>query len=43
MKGFEMPAETPRWNQGLVGCARQIAETDDSPLRVLAGPGTGKK
>lgn len=37
-----MPAETTCWNQGLVGCARQIAETDDSPLRVLAGPGTGK-
>lgn len=38
-----MPEGTTCWNQGLVGCARQIAETDDSPLRVLAGPGTGKK
>jgi superfamily I DNA/RNA helicase len=30
------------WSQGLTGAARQVAETDDSPLRVLAGPGTGK-
>ncbi len=31
-----------RWDDGLAGTARTIAETDDSPLRVLAGPGTGK-
>jgi superfamily I DNA/RNA helicase len=30
------------WNDGIVGNALQIAETDDSPLRVMAGPGTGK-
>jgi DNA helicase-2/ATP-dependent DNA helicase PcrA len=30
------------WHQGLVGSARQIAATEDTPLRVLAGPGTGK-
>jgi len=30
------------WDQGLTGCARRIAETEDTPLRVLAGPGTGK-
>jgi len=30
------------WDQGLTGCTRRIAETDDTPLRVLAGPGTGK-
>jgi superfamily I DNA/RNA helicase len=33
---------TTTWDQGLVGSARQIAATDDTPLRVLAGPGTGK-
>lgn len=32
----------PNWADGLAGPARRIAETDDSPLRVLAGPGTGK-
>lgn len=32
----------PNWADGLAGAARRIAETDDSPLRVLAGPGTGK-
>ncbi len=31
-----------RWDDGLDGVARRIAETDVSPLRVLAGPGTGK-
>jgi len=31
-----------RWAQGLAGPVRSIAETHDSPLRVLAGPGTGK-
>lgn len=30
------------WDDGLTGTARNIAETDDSPLRVMAGPGTGK-
>jgi DNA helicase II / ATP-dependent DNA helicase PcrA len=30
------------WNEGLTGIALQIAQTDDSPLRVMAGPGTGK-
>ncbi len=30
------------WDDGLVGVARQIAATDNSPLRVMAGPGTGK-
>ena len=30
------------WDDGLFGTARNIAATDDSPLRVMAGPGTGK-
>lgn len=30
------------WDDGLQGTARQIAATDNSPLRVMAGPGTGK-
>jgi ATP-dependent DNA helicase UvrD/PcrA len=30
------------WDDGLVGTARNIAATPDSPLRVMAGPGTGK-
>lgn len=30
------------WDDGLVGTARSIAATDNSPLRVMAGPGTGK-
>lgn len=30
------------WNDGLVGVALQIAGTNHSPLRVMAGPGTGK-
>jgi len=30
------------WNDGLVGTALEIAGTNDSPLRVMAGPGTGK-
>lgn len=30
------------WNDGLTGAALQIASTPDSPLRVMAGPGTGK-
>jgi superfamily I DNA/RNA helicase len=31
-----------RWDDGLVGPARRIAELDHNPMRVLAGPGTGK-
>lgn len=30
------------WNEGLTGTAINIAATTASPLRVLAGPGTGK-
>ena len=30
------------WDDGLLGTERNIAATDDSPLRVMAGPGTGK-
>jgi DNA helicase-2/ATP-dependent DNA helicase PcrA len=30
------------WDDGLVGTARDIAATDRTPLRVMAGPGTGK-
>src|ERR1035441_7990739 len=30
------------WNDGLTGSALQIAATTESPLRVMAGPGTGK-
>jgi superfamily I DNA/RNA helicase len=30
------------WDIGLTGVAREIAASDDSPLRVVAGPGTGK-
>ena len=30
------------WNDGLESPALDIAQTTDSPLRVLAGPGTGK-
>lgn len=30
------------WNDNLVGTALQIAATHESPLRVMAGPGTGK-
>lgn len=31
-----------RWDDGLDGIFRQIAAVDHTPLRVLAGPGTGK-
>jgi DNA helicase II / ATP-dependent DNA helicase PcrA len=31
-----------RWDDGLVGPARRIAELNHTPMRVLAGPGTGK-
>ena len=30
------------WDTGLLGTARDIAATDDTPIRVMAGPGTGK-
>ena len=30
------------WHEGLAGIALAIAGTPDRPLRVLAGPGTGK-
>ena len=30
------------WNTGLTGTALQIASTPETPLRVMAGPGTGK-
>jgi len=30
------------WAEGLEGPCLRIAETEDSPLRVVAGPGTGK-
>lgn len=30
------------WDIGLTGVAREIAACNDSPLRVIAGPGTGK-
>lgn len=30
------------WDDGLNGTARAIAATNDNPLRVMAGPGTGK-
>ncbi len=30
------------WDDGLVGVALNIAGSNESPLRVLAGPGTGK-
>jgi DNA helicase II / ATP-dependent DNA helicase PcrA len=30
------------WDDGLTGTALQIASTPESPLRVMAGPGTGK-
>ncbi len=32
----------PKWSEGLVNPALGIAQTTDSPLLVLAGPGTGK-
>jgi DNA helicase-2/ATP-dependent DNA helicase PcrA len=35
-------SESPRWSIGLQGSARRIAEISKSPLRVVAGPGTGK-
>ena len=39
----ENPMDTGfRWSDGLEGPARSIAELDHTPIRVLAGPGTGK-
>lgn len=35
-------AAPARWDSGLTGAARRIAASNHSPLRVLAGPGTGK-
>jgi DNA helicase II / ATP-dependent DNA helicase PcrA len=32
----------PRWDDDLTGTAYDIASCEESPLRVLAGPGTGK-
>ena len=34
--------QTIQWDDGLTGPALEIARSSDSPLRVLAGPGTGK-
>ncbi len=31
-----------RWDDGLAGPARRIAALNNTPIRVLAGPGTGK-
>ena len=31
-----------RWDENLSGPAKRIAEINHTPLRVLAGPGTGK-
>jgi superfamily I DNA/RNA helicase len=31
-----------RWDEGLEGAALRIAATEETPLRVCAGPGTGK-
>src|SRR5579872_3416015 len=31
-----------RWDDGITGVALNIARTEANPLRVLAGPGTGK-
>ncbi len=33
---------TQSWRDGIDGAILRIAETNHSPLRVLAGPGTGK-
>lgn len=30
------------WNDGLTGSALRIASTNNTPIRVMAGPGTGK-
>ena len=30
------------WDDGLTGTARNIAATDETHLRVIDGPGTGK-
>ena len=31
-----------KWDKDLTGSHLAIAKTDDTPLRVVAGPGTGK-
>lgn len=36
------PGAAFSWDDGLVGPARNIAGLDHTPIRVLAGPGTGK-
>lgn len=36
------PTHAPTWSQGLEGAGLAVAATDHSPLRVLAGPGSGK-
>ncbi|MFN8764657.1 MAG: ATP-dependent helicase [Pirellulaceae bacterium] len=33
---------TMAWDDGLTGRALRIASTDNTPIRVMAGPGTGK-
>src|SRR5277367_3050840 len=33
---------TIRWDDGLTGASKRIAENTQFPFRVLAGPGTGK-
>src|SRR5690242_9761890 len=35
-------SDIKNWDDELSGTALKIAATDESPLRVLAGPGTGK-
>lgn len=35
-------AEEKRWDDGLTGAARDVAAAEASPLKVIAGPGTGK-
>lgn len=35
-------SKDPKWDDGLEGTAFDIASCEESPLRVLAGPGTGK-
>lgn len=35
-------SDTCRWDDGLEGAPLRIAELDHTPIRVMAGPGTGK-
>ncbi len=37
-----MSNQTPKWQSNLTGEALKIATLDHSPIRVMAGPGTGK-